>query len=54
MHVGGVFCDLVKAFDCVNREILLSKLRYYGIEGMMAGWFTFISFHFSFSFISSL
>jgi retron-type reverse transcriptase len=39
MHVGGIFCDLAKAFDCVNHEILLTKLRYYGIEGTTAGWF---------------
>jgi hypothetical protein len=31
--VGGIFCDLTKAFDCVDYGILIPKIEKYGIIG---------------------
>ena len=31
--MGGIFCDLKKAFDCVDHEIVLTKLHQHGIVG---------------------
>jgi hypothetical protein len=39
MYVGEIFCDLAKDFDCVNHEMLLAKLHFYGIQEITANWF---------------
>ena len=33
LTVGGIFCDLEKAFNSVNRDIQLSKCEFYGFRG---------------------
>ena len=33
LKIGGTFCDLQKAFDCMDHKILMNKLEFYGIQG---------------------
>ena len=31
--VGGIFCDLHKAFDCINHTMLEEKMKFLGVSG---------------------
>ena len=38
-HTIGIFCDLKKAFDTCDHNILFLKLKKYGIDGVELDWF---------------
>jgi hypothetical protein len=37
-YIAGIFCDLTITSDCVNHELLLPKLRFYGVRGVIVEW----------------
>ena len=39
LYTCGVYLDLQKTFDTVNQNILLAKLKHYGIKGNSLDWF---------------
>jgi hypothetical protein len=43
--VVGVFCNLTRAFDCVNHDSLIRKLEYYGINGSILKWLETYLYH---------
>ena len=39
LYTCGIYLDLQKTFDTVNQNILLAKLKHYGIKGTSFDWF---------------
>jgi len=39
-HIDGLLCDQTKAFDCVNHDVLIAKLKHCGIQESTLNCFT--------------
>ncbi|XP_054282592.1 uncharacterized protein LOC128999877 [Macrosteles quadrilineatus] len=39
-NVVGIFVDMIKAFDCLRHDLIISKLSSLGVCGTALGWFT--------------
>ena len=39
MHIGMILVDLQKAFDTLDRGVLLEKLKYFGFRTSVTKWF---------------
>ena len=52
---GILFLDIKKAFDSVDHDILLKKLKHYGIKGTVYNWFkSYLSKRFQYSNLQKL
>jgi len=43
LSVGGIICELEKAFDCFNLRIIVDKLEFSGISGKISNFDTKLS-----------
>ena len=39
IKTAGLLCDVSKAFDCISHDILLEKLKHYGVSDQARAWF---------------
>jgi hypothetical protein len=44
-YVAGIFCVISKAFDCVNHELLIYRLQFHGVRGVILDWFRSDTFY---------